>query len=249
MRYGRWRRAADQMDEAERGPGQGEAVRVEVEAEVAQQHGDEPQPTEGRHEGEGERNAGEIGGDAAEGHERRPHPLRQPAAKGREREPEPEEGAERGRRGADLEAQGEGQPDRRLAETEDVGEGESPVAVLEGAGQQSRHRENQEHRREHEERRDAEPRRPVEAPDETEGGGRGHGEKRTGWRLSRLSPAKLYGIHMSPAAARSEARRAARGLLPHPGRACARPGAGSCRGGSGGGSRRTSEFGVLPPPN
>jgi hypothetical protein len=91
-----------------------EAVGVEIDADAFEQHGGEAQPAERRQEGEGQRHAREIGGDAAEGHQRRPQPRRKAALERNERKPEPDQRAENAGGGADLKAQPIGQADRRL---------------------------------------------------------------------------------------------------------------------------------------
>ena len=101
-----------------------EAVGVEIDADVSEQHRHEAEPPERRHEGEGERHAGEIGGDAAEGHRASAAASEgRPPRKRRERERKPEQRAEGGGGGADLKAQPIGEADRRLAEPDDVGRG------------------------------------------------------------------------------------------------------------------------------
>ena len=90
-------------------PAEGEEIEpraIKVEAEyVAQQQGDETHAAERGDEGESEGNAGEIGGDAGEGHQRGSEPRRQPAVHDRSSEGEAENGAEKCRGGAHFNAE------------------------------------------------------------------------------------------------------------------------------------------------
>ena len=125
---------------------QREPIGVEVDAEVlVEELGDDPERAERGDEGEGERDAGEVGGDARERRQCGADGAGSPGPDGGVRHQEAEQAAEHRGDQADLDAGLKGVDVlRRMDDLRDVLRREGALLVLEGADQDDRRREQQE---------------------------------------------------------------------------------------------------------
>ncbi|MPM10105.1 hypothetical protein SDC9_56429 [bioreactor metagenome] len=135
-----------------------EAVDPQVDAQMRlqRQRHQAKRPERGE-EGEGERHAGEIRGDAREGQQRRADRPRQPAEHHRRRHQEADKTAKRCRGDRDLDRDPVARQDRIGEQPGDVFEGEAAVGALEGAEHDLHRRRDQEQRNKKREGRKPEP--------------------------------------------------------------------------------------------
>ena len=110
-----------------------EAGLVDIEAEHGlEDHHQQAQPAERGDEGEGQRQAGKIGGDARKGHHRRADRAGKAASDDRQRDGEADRGAEKGRSRRHPDRNPEGADDLISAQIDNVLQCEVALAVDEG---------------------------------------------------------------------------------------------------------------------
>ena len=131
-------------------------IQIKIEG-VAQKERDNAPGADGGDEGERQRHACKIGGDAREGHQGRPHKFGQAAQHDGIGQQEAKQPATDRRRGADLDADPVGRQDVRFKQCAEVVEGKLAVGALKTARNDGPRGEKQKGQSEYEEGHDAQP--------------------------------------------------------------------------------------------
>ena len=142
-----WRNADELVDKV------GEEIEEFREARAVE----DADRTEGREEGEGERHAGKVGGDAGKGQKRAADALRQAAEDDGRGHGKADQAAEKRRSDADLDGDPVGCEDRGREQAPDVLKCEAAICRLKGADHDLHRRQYQEQRHEGGEGHDAQP--------------------------------------------------------------------------------------------